>query len=85
MPQAVDSPTDRPTKDQCSVMVTNLKITVVNLYSALLHRTDERIRRRDRDPDGDEQSQQGALQTGKKQKVQPVGLANQCRDVLIEW
>ena len=51
----------------------------------LLHRTDERIRRRDRDPDGDKQSQQGALQTGKKQKVQPVGLANQCRDVLIEW
>ena len=50
----------------------------------LLHRTYERIRRRDRDPDGDEQSQQEALQTGKKQKVQPVGLANQRRDVLIE-
>ena len=38
MPQAVDSPTDRPTKDQCSVMVTNLKIIVVNLYSTGLTR-----------------------------------------------
>ena len=47
----------------------------------LLHLTGERIRRR---PDGDEQSE-GVLQTGKKQKVQPAGLANQCRDVLIEW
>ena len=34
-----------------------------------LHLTDERIRRRDsdRNPDGDEQSQQGALQTGNEQ------------------
>ena len=38
MPQAVDSRTDRPTKDQCSVMVTNLKIMVVNLYSTGLTR-----------------------------------------------
>ena len=52
-----------------------------------LRLTGQRIRRRhgDRDPDGDEQSQQGVLQTGKTPKVQPVGLANQCRDVLIEW
>ena len=31
MPQAVDRPTDRPIKDTCSNVVTNLKIVVVNL------------------------------------------------------
>ena len=78
MPQAVDRPTDRPTKQHGDEPQDHGG-------EPPLHLTDERIRQRDRDPDGDEQSQQGALQTGKNQKVQPVGLANQCRDVLIEW
>ena len=39
MPQAVDSPTERPTKDQCSVMVTNLKITNLKIMVVILYST----------------------------------------------
>ena len=67
MPQAVDRPTDRPTKQHGDEPQDHGG-------EPPLHLTDERIRQRDRDPDGDELSQQGALQTRKKQKDALDGL-----------